>query len=599
MVCRYKDLRGLWSFDEGRSRFDLGVNHVQGDAYAPPSRCHVSVPLEQAGIPGDLVATRTRRTALADYLTRCFWRAARSAGVDQTAAAAGGGGGGGGGGWSGPKGGDMKIDRPGQHVLERTSVLITASSVEARFTVALPARGRSIMGQRAADILVRHLPGLVETALHWNGAGVDQAAARKQVVSVEDQQHLRGLLAGAGLVAFVADGAVLPRRSGESDEPMAGAAAVPFAAPPTMRRVFSLPGRGEVAGMAIPRGVSLIVGGGFHGKSTLLKALEVGCYDHVPGDGREFVVVDPGAVKIRAEDGRAIHALDISAFINNLPHGKGTARFETPDASGSTSQAANIAEALQAGSRALLLDEDTCATNFMVRDERMAQLLPAAKEPITPFLARVRELWLQLQVSTILVIGGAGCFFDVADHVVMMDAYKALDVTPRAKQIAQAFAERDAGLAAPPLGPDGAPEPEPAAKRACADVADAAGAVARTLGSGPGCGPSRRAPDPRSLVATGERGGKVMVRVRTAVEYGDARLELGAVEQLVEESQTRCVGFAVAWLATQKGFASMASGGSLPSSACVQWGCTRAGRVCLVAPATGRTCHAPNPKGTA
>lgn len=51
--------------------------------------------------------------------------------------------------------------------------------------------------------------------------------------------------------------------------------------------------------------------------------------------------------------------------------GKDTTLFRTPDASGSTSQAANIQEALELGATALLLDEDVCATNFMIRDARM------------------------------------------------------------------------------------------------------------------------------------------------------------------------------------------------------------------------------------
>jgi predicted ABC-class ATPase len=559
----YKDIRGIWTLEAVAVGCEVGVDHVQGDAYAPPSRCHLSMPIASAGIPDDLVGSRARRTALADYLARRFFAAARGAGADQGA--------GRGGGWSGPKGGDVGIDEPGQCVLERTSVLIRAGRVEARFTVALPARGRSIMGAQAARILTSTVPDLARASLTWTGALVDRSEARRWCESVEDQQHLRGLLAPAGLCAFVADGAVLPRLSGEDDRPMPESAGpVPFASPATLRREFRLPNAGVVTGMAVPRGVTLIVGGGFHGKSTLLKALEVGVYDKIPGDGRELVVTDAGAVKIRAEDGRAVHDLDISGFIGALPQGKGTSRFSTRDASGSTSQAANIVEAVQAGSRTLLLDEDTCATNFMARDERMAALVQPSKEPITPFLDRVRPLWVGLGVSTVLVVGGAGAFFDAADVVVAMENYACRDVTARAKAIARAFAARDAQL--PPLPPSEA-EAEaatgPVAKRArngsaasgsadkgstdkgSADSgsADAGGAFAATLRASGAS--NARAPRPGSLQASGERGGRVSCRRNRVVQFGDAELRLDAVEQLVETSQTRAVGHALSWLARQ------------------------------------------------
>ena len=101
--------------------------------------------------------------------------------------------------------------------------------------------------------------------------------------------------------------------------------------------------------MGIRKGITLIVGGGYHGKSTLLKALEAGVYNHIAGDGREFVITDDTAFKLRAEDGRSITGVDISPFIKNLPNKKDTVHFSTEDASGSTSQAANLMEALESG----------------------------------------------------------------------------------------------------------------------------------------------------------------------------------------------------------------------------------------------------------
>ncbi|CAN5708275.1 ABC-ATPase domain-containing protein [soil metagenome] len=302
--------------------------------------------------------------------------------------------------------------------------------VEARMAVGLPAQGRSVDARAARTMLLKELPEIIQQGL--TPGGVNEREARLHVESVEDAGHLRNFLPELGLVAFVADGSVLPRESGASDRPLSEGA-VPFESPAEFRVSVELPNRGEVSGMGIPEGVTLVVGGGFHGKSTLLAALSWGVYDHVPGDGRELVVTRPDAVKIRAEDGRSVTGVDISATIGDLPGGKTTENFSTPNASGSTSQAANIAESLEVGTSLLLVDEDTSATNFMVRDERMRELVQ--KEPISPFIDVVRPLHRTLGVSTVVVVGGVGNYLDVADHVILMEDYKAYDVTKRAAEI--------------------------------------------------------------------------------------------------------------------------------------------------------------------
>ena len=196
---------------------------------------------------------------------------------------------------------------------------------------------------------------------------------------------------------------------------------------------------GLIKGMGLPKGVSLIVGGGYHGKSTLLKAIEKGVYNHIRGDGREWVISSNNTVKIRAEDGRRIEKVDIKYFIDNLPGGEDTRQFSSVNASGSTSQAANIMEAIEIGSDLLLMDEDTSATNFMIRDAKMQALVAKEKEPITPFIDRIRSLYEKHEISTILVIGGAGDYLDVADQVVMLDAYQVYDVSARAKEVAKSI----------------------------------------------------------------------------------------------------------------------------------------------------------------
>ena len=157
--------------------------------------------------------------------------------------------------------------------------------------------------------------------------------------------------------------------------------------------------------------------------------MELGIYSHIPGDGREYVATDPKAVKIRAEDGRFVEKVNISPFIKSLPLLRDTLRFSTDNASGSTSQAANIMEALEMGARVLLIDEDTSATNFMIRDRRMQELVQKAHEPITPFIDKVRQLYQDQRVSTILVMGGSGDYFEAADTVIWMNNYRPFAVT--------------------------------------------------------------------------------------------------------------------------------------------------------------------------
>ncbi|KND00312.1 uncharacterized protein SPPG_09212 [Spizellomyces punctatus DAOM BR117] len=421
---QYKGIKGYFAFDDGMQLF---VDNVQSDPFAPPSKFRVRIPQESARFPADLFRTPVRRVALEDYITRQISTHVRSNKLHTPSNA-------GGGGWHGPKGADINIDTPGQQVLERTSLSITPAFVEARLTIGLPAQGRSILGRQACTLLTEVLPSLAAQTMRY--AALDEQELRQFVESVEDQHTLRQLVKDAGLVSFVRNGAILPRESGASDRPMRGADVIPFVSPDSLRRVFTLPNRGVVEGMGVPRGITLIVGGGFHGKSTLLDALQVGIYNHIPGDGREFVVTDESVMKIRAEDGRSVTSVDISPFINNLPFEKDTTHFSTPDASGSTSMAANMQEALEIGCRGFLFDEDTCATNFLIRDRRMELLVSKENEPITPLISKIRSLYTEKGCSSILVVGGCGSYLDVADVVISMESYVPRDVTRKAKKIA-------------------------------------------------------------------------------------------------------------------------------------------------------------------
>jgi len=419
----YKDIEGEYIDKRG---FFLFIDHVQGDPFASPSKIRIRIPINKAKFPEELFKNRVRRIAFEDLIARKVksvispLKRVRGTG----------------------KSGLIHIDSGKQEVLERTACKVAEDWIEIRIYIGLPAEGRRILSKEAEKIFFDQIPRIVKEALIWDS--YDKDYARRFIECVENQEYIRDRLKEKGIVAFIKDGSILPRESGISQLPLKDA--IPFVSPPSLRVKFELPnpvdGKREIFGMGIPEGVTLIVGGGYHGKSTLLQALERGVYPHIPRDGREYVVTIPTAVKIKAEDGRRIEKVDISPFISNLPMGIDTSSFGTENASGSTSQAANIMEAIEIGSELLLLDEDTSATNFMIRDIRMQQLVSKQNEPITPFIDRVRELYNRLGISTILVMGGCGDYFDVADTVIMMKKYLPYDVTSEAKEIAKAYPNR-------------------------------------------------------------------------------------------------------------------------------------------------------------
>ena len=476
----FKDISGTHDF----GRFILFVDRVQRDPFAPPSLIRIRT--KENAFDPTLFETPVRRVAFEDFLTRSVEREIR-----HTVRGHRGSGG----------SGRVEIQRTSQVVIPRTSMVVEPGYVEARMAVGLPAQGRSVDARAAKTVLLEELPEVVRGGLvpALNG-GVERA--RLHVETVEDADYLRGLLPGLGLVAFVADGAVLPRESGASDRPLRDGA-VPFESPVEYRVEVELPNGSFVSGMGVPEGVTLVAGGGFHGKSTLLSALSWGVYDHVPGDGRELVVARGDAVKVRAEDGRSVSGVDISAMIGDLPGGRSTKDFSTPNASGSTSQAANIAEAIEVGTSLFLVDEDTSATNFMIRDERMRELVK--REPISPFIDLVRPLHRSLGISTVVVVGGVGDYLDVADRVILLEDYVPSDATPRSREVTKKFPPRV------PLAESGVHAPH------------------------------ERAIDASSIDL--RRGKRQTARGRGlhTIELGRERVDLSYLEQLAEAGQTEAV----------------------------------------------------------
>ncbi|MEE9248773.1 MAG: ABC-ATPase domain-containing protein [Dehalococcoidia bacterium] len=486
----YKSLEGQ-RFDF--SGFELYVDHVQADPFAAPSRFRVQVPQQVAQFPEDSYSGRSREVALRDFLVRVFHRGLPGA-SDRRGTG---------------RSGEFLVDAPGQEVLERSACQVDDRYVEMRFFVGLPAAGRRVLGGEAEEMLLQALPLVVQSSLLYKS--LDPTLLRNHVEASEDADALRDQLAHRGLVAFIASGSVLPRRSGVDHRPLQGA--VTFESPKSLVVEMELSNKGRVSGMGIPQGVTLIAGGGFHGKSTLLRALERGVYNHVRGDGRELVVTLPTAMKVRAEDGRSVAGVDISPFIGELPGGGDTRSFSTANASGSTSQAANIVEALESGSKLLLVDEDSSATNFMIRDRRMQALVEKRNEPITPFVDQVGRLFRDHGVSTVMVMGGSGDYFEVADTVISMVNYKPQEVTEEARAIARQY----------PTGRLAEGEKE-----------------FRAIGS--------RVPIPQSVdPSKGRRQVYLKARGTRALAFGTQEVDLSYVEQLIEDGQVTAIGYALAY----------------------------------------------------
>ncbi|RAS65220.1 putative ABC-class ATPase [Vibrio diazotrophicus] len=398
----YQQIKGEYDFGD----YNLYIDYVQSDPFASASRLRATRAWSLTGLAWLKDKSPAYQMAARDFIARSFAEFAKQEN-------------------------SVTIHITGQTVMDSTAVLFTEHGIELRFRMSLPAEGRDILAKKALNTLTFHMPKFIRKAT--NARELDIEALTHHCETIEDQEALRSQLDEKNLVAFVANGSVLPRIAGNCDLPMKDAVA--FQSPKELETILLAPNKGEVRGMGIPKGITLIVGGGFHGKSTLLTAIERSIYNHIPGDGREGIVADVNAMKIRAEDGRCVHNLNLSNYINHLPLGRDTRDFSTQDASGSTSQAAWLQESIEAGASTLLIDEDTSATNFMIRDERMQALVSKGDEPITPLVDRIGQLRDEMGISSLVVMGGSGDYLDVADTVIQMHDFQPIDVTEKAQQV--------------------------------------------------------------------------------------------------------------------------------------------------------------------
>jgi predicted ABC-class ATPase len=492
----YHSIKGQYAF----RNFDLSILWVQGDPFAAPSLFSATIPSRAAKLPGVALTTQDRRVAAADFILRRL--AAEARGASKVIGAG--------------KGGIIQVDAPGQKILARSAAEVSSQGdVTLRFQVGLPADGRRIMGREAHGLITQTLNGVIERAVCNLNALVEPLT--QFVCTYEDQLALRAQLSARRLVAFIPNGAMLPRRAGDNDLPLGATQTTPFIAPADLVVTLNTPNAGPIQGLGVREGITLICGGGYHGKTTLLDAIAHGIYNHIPGDGRERVVTVDRAVKVRAEDGRAVTGVDISSFIDNLPNDKPTATFTTRDASGSSSQAASVMESLELGATALLMDEDTCATNFMFRDSRMQALIPT--ETISPLLDHVRTMCRPtgpaggVALSFVIAMGGSGAFLEVADHILSIHRYLPSDATAQGKAIAERY---------------------PSARS--------------MVGQLPLPTPISRVPQPDSIdAAKGKRDAYASAPRLDELVIGRAAIDLRALEQLIDLSQTRAIGEAILW----------------------------------------------------
>jgi len=409
----YKEIKGRYNFID----YTLEILRVQGDPFASPSLFSVEINLLKYGYSKDSYDNPSKKLAFEDYVLRKLNKLISKLGKRSGSG----------------KSGQLNILSPKQEILKRSAVEIIGDTLIIKFYGGLPANGRRIASKGAIMMIFNEIPKISKELKITH---IDLEKLNQHIKTNLKSDSIRHAIKKENLIVFIENNSKLARTSSIDDRVLRDG--IPFQTPKSLEVTLRLDNGDTVTGMGIPKGITVITGGGFHGKSTLLTAIEKGVYNHILGDGREGVITDRDTVKIRAEDGRWIGGLDISNFINNLPHKKDTHNFNTENASGSTSQAANIMEALELGATTLLIDEDTTATNFMVRDRKIQELISHKKEPITPFIERIESMKAE-DVSVIIVVGGLGDYFSTADRVIMLDEYKLLDVTEKAKIISEKF----------------------------------------------------------------------------------------------------------------------------------------------------------------
>lgn len=250
---------------------------------------------------------------------------------------------------------------------------------------------------------------------------IDVYDYEEKKIIYDNQLLIRKCLTENDYVCFIANNSILPRFNGTDQKDVN---AIPFKSPESFQIEIPLLNGEYIYGMGIKKGITSIIGGAFSGKSTLLNAIENGIYNHIKGDGREYCITDDTAVKVSAEDGRYISNLNISSFFTKslVPD---IENFNTLVASGSISQAANIIEAINGNSRLILIEEDSSATNFLIKDEIMREIINA--DASIPFTDRIKDIE-KIGLSVILVTGATSKFLEYSNQIIKFEKYICYDV---------------------------------------------------------------------------------------------------------------------------------------------------------------------------
>ena len=401
------------------SRYVLKILRIEEPVETQLSMLIVRVPQLIAGFPQDLIQTPVGRTALEDLIARKVADEIEKTASYDTA---------------GISRRRLYFTRPGQKILPRSSLVVTEEYVEARIYFRPPMQDDKIMGSDLKELFFGMLPRIANSALIY--CNLHEGEAERCVNSMSDADHIRRLLPTRGWVSFVAEQSHLCRVN-HGDTPDMHRTQT-LRVDDALAKSLDLPKAGAVRGFGVPSGLTVILGDAYSGRVELMRAMSAGIYNHVRGDGREQVITVPDAVYLKAEAGRSVRRVDLSAFLRDAGD-ENSPVFSSPNADVFASEAAATVEALEAGARALLFDESDSSPEFLARDPRLAGLTPPAEQRITPLSAIARRMVDQLGVS--VVVAGTVTvtdFIPVADTVLRIANFKVYDVTKEAKKLVTA-----------------------------------------------------------------------------------------------------------------------------------------------------------------
>ena len=446
---------------------------VQGDAETVATLV-LHVPQMIAGFPESLFETPIRRTALEDHLTREVAKA-----VSRVQSLTG---------VTGPD--TIRFVNPGPHILPRSAFVVASDFVEARLSVCLPVKDGKVDADSARRIFFDLLPQIVTDAMIFCYQDAEQIQRFVQVM--EDADEIRQSLMQQGLVGFVAEGS--------SPSPNGPALTIDE----SIRTEIGVPNAGTLNGLAIPSGVTVVLGDPLSGRHELVAALGDGVYNHIPEDGRSLIVTVPDAVRVCAEPGRPVRNVDLRAFLRDS---QAAASVSTASASGHVSQMATSMEALQAGAQVLMYDESDSDAAFLAADARLRTVSGGHPGQAIPLSDRVRQMADEWRIS--IVIGAwacAGPFLASADRILWIENGVVRDVTDSA---------RDVGFDAPDAQIHSLPELATETRRICPSSID------------PSCGFD----DARIEAPTPD-----------TIQFGRSIIHLAGVPQVADESQAFTLG---------------------------------------------------------